>query len=279
MRNLRLFIIRNYFFFLYLFLQITGITLLVNFNNFQESSFSNSSSVLVGYLMEKKANLTDYFHLSDANQQLLDENVRLKNLLSELLASDSTLTIADRDSAGKLQYTYHGARVINNTIHAQDNFLTIDRGSNDGIAPDMGVTNGVSIVGFVKDVSEHYATVVSVLNKNFRLSVKLKKTNDHGLIQWEGQDPQRVTLTGITVDAPAQPGDTIVTRGASGKFPEGILVGTVEEVFQKPGAMHHTIIVHLSTPFNSVYHVYVIENHQMKEQLELESLLKEEEKK
>ncbi|MFN3343081.1 MAG: rod shape-determining protein MreC [Flavobacteriales bacterium] len=274
MRNLRLFIIRNYFFFLFLFFQVTALTMLVSSNNYQESTFMNSSSVFVGYLMEKKTEFSEYFSLKDANRNLLDENVRLKNMLMQIYAADSTKTIFQKDSTGNTQYTFRGAKVINNTVYAQDNFLTIDKGRRDGVAPDMGVTNGISIVGFVKDVSEHYATVVSVLNKNFVLSVKLKKTNDHGLIKWEGQDPQRVTLNGITVDAPAKTGDTIVTRGASGRFPEGVLVGIVEEVFQKPGAMHHSIIVRLSTPFHSVYHVYVVENHRMKEQLELEELLK-----
>lgn len=270
MRNLRLFIIKNYFFFLFLIFEIMALSLLVSSNDYQRTTFMNSSSESIGFLMDMKTEFTEYVNLKSANQQLVEENARLHNLLKSSQYDTAKDTLVIRDTAFIPQYTFRAAKVINNTQSMQDNFLTINRGRLDGVSPDMGVTNGSSIVGFVKDVSDHYATVVSVLNKNFVLSVKLRKTNDHGLIKWDGLDPKQVTLTGITVDAPVHTGDTVVTRGSSARFPENILVGFVKEVQQKPGSMHHTIFVELATNFNSVYHVYVIENHLQNEQQELE---------
>lgn len=233
----------------------------------------NSSNRTIGYIMEKKSDLTSYLYLQEINAQLVDENARLKNQLKDSYYITEKGSITFKDSSGIVQYQYLPAKVINNTVSMQDNYLTINRGSNDGVASGMGVSNGEAIVGIIKDVSPHYATIISVLNKNFVLSVKVKRTHDHGLIKWEGINNDEVILSGITVDAPIEKGDTIVTRGNSPKFPENILVGTVKEVILKPGSMHHHIVVDLSTDFNSVYHVYVIDNKFKNEQLDLENLL------
>lgn len=275
MRNLRLFILKNYFFFLFLVFELISITFLVSSNDYQRSTFMNSSSSAIGYIMEKKSNLTEYMSLSEINEQLLEENTYLRNQLQQSHYVIKKGQVEFRDTNGVLQYQFLPAHVINNTVNMQDNFLTINRGSDDGIQPGMGVSNGKSIVGIIKDVSPHYATVISVLNKNFVLSVKVKRTHDHGLIKWEGIRNDEVVLSGITIDAPIQAGDTIVTRGNSAKFPEGIVVGTVRDVIQKPGSMHHHIVIALSTNFNSVYRVYVIDNKFSKEQLELEEKLNE----
>jgi rod shape-determining protein MreC len=279
MRNLRLFIIKNYFFFLFLVFELMAISMYVSYNDHQRSAFMNSSSAFVGYIMETKAEWTEYWHLKDANEQLMTENATLLGYMPESYFEKNKGTMHFKDSNQLLQYTYMPAKVINVSTNTMDNFATLNRGSEDGIAPGMGVINGVSVVGFVKDVSAHYSTVVLVLNKKFTLSVMLRNSKEHGLIQWEGNNAREVLLTGVPMDATVNPGDTVVTRGASARFPENILVGRVKEVQQKPGSMHHHIIVELSTNFNALYHVYVVDNHFKQEQLELEQKLIEEKEK
>lgn len=271
MKNLRIFILKNYFFFLFLTFELISVSLLVSSNDFHKTTFINSSGTFIGGLMEKKAELTEYLHLKEINDDLLDENAKLKMLLKDSKYRLKKGRVVFTDSNSVVQYIYLPANVINNTVSQQNNFLTINRGSLDGVEKDMGVTNRKSIVGFVKDVSPHYATVVSVLNRNFVLSVKLINTNEHGLIRWDGKAVNEVELTGITVDAKVENGDTIVTRGSSARFPENILVGTVTDVTQKPGSMHHHITVKLATDFNSIYNVYVIDNKFRAEQKVLES--------
>jgi len=225
--------------------------------------------------MEKKAELTEYMHLKEINEDLLDENAKLKMLLKDSKYRLKKGKVVFTDSNSVIQYIYLPAKVINNTVSQQNNFITINRGSLDGVEKDMGVTNRKSIVGFVRDVSPHYATIVSVLNRNFVLSVKLQKSNDHGLIRWDGEAINEVELTGITVDAKVENGDTIVTRGSSARFPENILVGHITGVEQKPGSMHHHITVKLATDFNSLYNVYVIDNKYREEQKALETMQEE----
>lgn len=274
MRNLRNFLFKYYFFFLFLLFEFISLILLISNNNFHKNKFVKSSGNIVGIALEQKNKIQEYFNLKKINQQLVKENEYLKNQLINNYYTEDSVLIPVNDSTKKKQYFYIAAKVISNTINAQDNFLTLNKGSIAGIKPDMGIIYNDAIVGFIKDVSPHYSTAISVLNKNFVLSVKLKSTNDHGLIKWEGKNKTHVSLTGITGDVPVKPGDTVVTRGASAKFPEGKLVGVVSEVKQNPGSMYHIIEVKLFTDFSSLYNVYVIDNRFAEEQLELEEKIK-----
>jgi rod shape-determining protein MreC len=271
MRNLRIFIIKNYFFFLFLIFQLVSLSLLVSGNDYQRTSFLNSSNELVGYIMAKKSEITDYIHLKESNQQLMNENAFLHGLLKETKYEISKGQIEINDTNLKQQYTYLPARVINSTVSMQDNYFTLERGSSDKVRENMGVTDGFSIVGVVIAVSEHYSTVMSVLNKNFSLSVKLKKTNDFGLLKWEGRSNKTATIFDVPADANVEIGDTVVTSGASARFPMNILVGVVSEVTLSNDAQHHLITLKLATNFNSVHQVYVIDNAFAKEQIELEN--------
>jgi rod shape-determining protein MreC len=150
--------------------------------------------------------------------------------------------------------------------------LTINRGSLDGVQPEMGVVSNNAVVGFIKDVSEHYATVISVLNRNFKLRVRLKKTKDYGLISWDGGSSDIVILNDIPVDVTVKIGDTVTTRGASSRFPDNIIVGTVAEVDKSSGNMQ-MIKVKLACNFGSVYYVNVIDNKFRQEQEQLEKKL------
>jgi rod shape-determining protein MreC len=232
----------------------------------------NSSKTWVASFMEIKTEWTEYFYLKDVNESLSQENAELKNQLKESFYRKHKGKILVKDTAYQLQYYHLPARVINYTTDKQDNFLTINRGSLDGIQPEMGVVSNNAVVGFIKDVSDHYATVISVLNRDFKLRVRLKKTKDYGLISWDGGSSDIVILNDIPVDVTVNIGDTVTTRGASSRFPDNIIVGTVSGVDKSSGNMQ-VIKVRLACNFGSVYYVNVIDNKFRKEQEELEKKL------
>lgn len=274
MRNLRLFIIRYYFFFLFLSLQLLALIIYISSNELPWARFTNSSKTWVAWWMDVKTDWTEYFYLPEINDQLSEEIAELKNQSKESFYKKHKGKIAIRDTAYQLQYYHLPARVISYTTNKQNNFFTINRGSLDGVQPEMGVVSKNAVVGFVKDVSEHYATVISVLNRNFKLRVRLKKTKDYGLISWDGNSSDIVILNDIPVDVAVEKGDTVTTRGASSRFPDNIIVGTVEEVDNSSGNML-VIKVKLACNFGSVYYVNVIDNKFRKEQEELEKKLEE----
>lgn len=275
MRNLRLFIIRYYFFFLFLSLQLLAMIIYISSNQYPWARFINSSKNWVASWMDFKTEWTDYFNLKEINEQLAEENADLKNQLKSSFYKKQKGKKIIKDTTLQLQYYHLPARVINYTTNKQDNYLTINRGSLDGVQPEMGVISNDAVVGFVKDVSEHYATIISVLNRKFKLRVRLKKTKDYGLISWDGESASYVILNDIPVDVTVNIGDTVTTRGATSRFPDNIIVGTVFEVDNSSGNML-VIKVKLACNFSSVYFVNVIDNKFRVEQEELEKKLEEE---
>ncbi len=224
--------------------------------------------------MEVKTSWVDYFNLTEVNESLAAENSRLRNQLKSSYYQSNKGKISIKDTSGHLQYYHLPARVINYTTNKQDNFLTINRGSLDGVKPEMGVVSNNAVVGFVKDVSEHYASIISILNRNFKLRVRLKRNKEYGLISWDGDDPMHVNLNDIPVDVKVTVGDTVTTRGSNSRFPDNIIVGTVAEVINETGNTQ-IIKVKLACNFSSVYFVHVIDNIYGEEQESLENKMVE----
>lgn len=245
---------------------------MVRTNNFHNKAFMHSAGKVSGFILEKKNDVQQFFNLRTANEELKKENARLKSflLMSQYDTAKGIFTV--RDSSLINQFDYLPATVISGTVNKRNNYFTLDRGRADGVEPDMGVVAQNTIVGFVKEVTEHYCTVITLLNENFTQSVRMPSNGEHGLIHWEGSNTRLMYLSGIPLDATVKGGDTVVTRGTSGRFPPGHLVGTVYSVSRKQGSGHHSIQVKLSQDLNSVYHVYVIKNKFMKEIMKLDSL-------
>jgi rod shape-determining protein MreC len=126
-------------------------------------------------------------------------------------------------------------------------------------------------VGVVKDVSEHFSTVIPLINLNFAVSAELKKTGNFGLLRWDGKDYRYCGLYDVPGHVEIEEGDTLVTRGSSAIYPRDVPVGIVRTVEKKLGSNFHQIKVELSNDFNALRYVYVIENLMKEEQKELEA--------
>ena len=169
------------------------------------------------------------------------------------------------------QYKYLSAKVVNNSIHQRNNHIIINQGTEQGIKPGMGVISSKGLVGLVKDVSAHYSAVVSVLNGNTQISVKLKKNSYFGIMTWETDDNSNTaTLKKIPNHVDLQIGDTVLSKGASTIFPEGVLAGTVREFEAIPGSDFYDIKIKLTTNFANLSYVYIVKNLLKTEQQGLE---------
>ncbi len=270
MRNLFGFLKNNSNLFLFLFLEIIGLWLVTQNNQYQSSVAFNTSNALVGNVLTRYHNATNYLHLQVTNDSLSIENAMLKNKLQQKLFStaplDSTISI---DSAN-INYLFISAKVINNTITARNNYITLNKGSRHGIKPEMAVMTPAGIVGIVKAVSENFSTVVSVLHKDFRTSAKLNKTAEFGSLVWDGIDNRYATLTDLPGNAKIKKGDKLTTTAYSSAFPDNIPVGTVESFTQQNGTNFYTVKVKLSTDFGKLQYVYVVNNRRQAEQKNLE---------
>jgi rod shape-determining protein MreC len=268
MKNLFLFLWKNNFTIVFLLLQVFCFYLIIQNNKYQSTRWYHSSNQVTGEIMSAVSSVTQYLNLKNSNRDLAAENARLKSMLSAL-TEDTVPVYQNRDTTGK--YVFHAARVVNNSFIRRNNYITIDIGAQEGIRPEMGVIGPNGIVGQVQHVSDHYATVISLLHKNSRISAGFKNSRYFGSLSWPGMNPREALLSDIARHVKFAVGDTIVTTAYSALFPEGIMVGTVKDFEARDGSSFYQITITLSTDFTNLHYVYVVENKHQQEIKDLES--------
>ena len=266
MRHLFAYILKHYFFFLFLFLEIIAFSFIVQ-NNYQRATFLNSSGQITGTILYTFNNITEYFTLKKANHILAEENAQLRESLKGSFHTTDTLVYYQHDSLFK----FISAKVISKTVNKQKNYLMLNKGKSHGIEKDMGVITSNGIVGTVIDVSENFSRVMLILHEHNRINARIKKNNHIGNIEWDGKYYSQGLLTDIPTHVNLYKGDTIITSGNSYIFPEGILVGTVDEHLVNKGEKFNKARINFSVDYNNLYFVYVIINLMKEEQLNLEN--------
>jgi rod shape-determining protein MreC len=165
---------------------------------------------------------------------------------------------------------YIPADVVNNSVNRRNNYLTLNRGYKQGITRDMAVITSNGIVGYIKDVSANYCTVLSILNKDAKISAKVKRYDELGSLIWEGGDYRYGLLQDIGTHVKIAKGDSIVTSNFSDIFPSNIMIGTVESYAPREGGEFYNIKVKYSANLKNVTHVYIINNILRQEKIQLE---------
>jgi len=273
MRNLWIFVSRYNAFFFFIIFFITGIVLTVKNNAYQHSVALNSTNQIVGDVYNNLNVVKKYINLGAVNDSLATENAKLKTELLALRNIDTAKDITVRDTSGNPQYTYLAARVIKNSITLRNNIITINKGNLDGIAVGMPVISPVKgVVGYIRDVSDHLATIESLLHQKTFVSVSIKKNNAFGSLVWGDRnfDYRKAYIKEIPNHFKINLKDTVVTSTYS-KFPAGIPVGSVSNTGIATGGNFMTLEINLFNDFSTLQYVYVIKNKFAKEQEELEA--------
>ncbi|RPH32353.1 MAG: rod shape-determining protein MreC [Bacteroidales bacterium] len=264
MNSLLRFLEKYYFLLLFLILEGFSIWLLVDHNYYQKASFGKLSRGVISVIDNQIRSISNYFHFKQTNIEFMVENVALRNemekLKNRLEANKSNLT----DSIGSVKYTYSTAKVVNNTINKQNNFITLNVGSNEGIQSEMGVITKDGIVGVVASVTKNFSTVISLLNTNLKVSAKHSRSGTFGSLYWDGVNYRETILSEIPQHVNLTQGDTIVTSGYSTIFPPNIPLGIIEEFELKDGSFY-IVKVKLLSDFKRINNVYVIKSHQAAE--------------
>jgi rod shape-determining protein MreC len=277
MRNLLIFITKYNAFFLFLIFEISSLLIYVKYNSFQKATFINSTNQVTGNLYAKADEFKGYLSLKDVNDRLAKENADLRN---QLLSSKYVDTVAKHmvnDTIYKQQYEYIEAQVINNSINKRNNYLTISRGSKDGIAKGMGVISGTGVVGKVIYVGEHLSIVQSLLHKDSRFSAMLATNKEIGYLEWgDDLDPHKGLLVDVSNNAQPKIGEMVVTSELS-LFPAGIALGKVSNLKTKGGGFFLNMEVALAVDFSKLEYVYVVINRFAQEQAGLEAQEKKDE--
>ena len=271
MKNILFFIYKYYSFLLFFFLEVLAFMILYRFNHYQRASFLNYTGSAASVFYEGVNNTTTYFSLRRINDSLLAENARLRSQMLNSFYQNSFSLSEVNDTLYKQQYAYISANVVNNSVTKRNNYITIDKGRKHGLEPEMGVISSNGVVGIVMTVSDHYATVLSLLNNNCKISAMMKKNSAFGSLVWDGVDPKFARLLDVNKHVPIAVNDEIVTSNYSTIFPQGIAVGRIFAHSLEAGDNFHTIRVELYSDFSTLKNVFVIRNLMKGEQRNLEA--------
>ncbi|WP_158974458.1 rod shape-determining protein MreC [Cellulophaga sp. L1A9] len=254
------FIFRNKNLLLYLFLLFISLAFTIQSHSYHQSKFFNSANWLTGGVYKTSNGISSYFNLEKENQKLVDENMRLRRIIInneynaeipvDSLKLDSTL----------IDYTIISAKIIKNSYSNLDNYITLNKGSKNGIQQDMGVITPNGILGIIENTSGKFSRVQSILNRKSNLNAKLKNTDNFGSLIWDTKDFNTVQLIDIPRRIPIKVGDTILTGAASSIFPENIPIGTIKSFGLDVSKSSYTINISLFNDMSNLKNVYIINN-------------------
>ena len=263
MHNLLRFIKLNQFLLLFILIEGFSLALLLQNNSYQANKTVKFSMQYTSAIYNYTSSLSDYLALKATNDYLITENAKLHALLqNNEHFIDSTLL-------QNKNFNYIAAKVIKNSVKKRNNFITLNKGSKNGIKHGMGVITNEGVIGIVHSVSENYALVISLLHNKSATGIFLKKNMHTGILTWEGFDYRTATISDLPIHIPLNIGDTIITNSYSNIYPEGINIGIIAD-FNNNDDGFYTININLFEDFNNLRYVYVIHSKESEEQLLLE---------
>jgi cell shape-determining protein mreC len=274
MRNLLEFLAKYNHWFVFIILEVIGLVLLFQYNNYQGSVWFSSANVVSGKLYGWSSEAAAFFSLRGVNEELTRRNLYLEQqvrILSDSLAKTGRDSVALSQSQLSVlkKYRLIPAKVVSNTVNKADNFITIDKGAADGVHKDMGVACGSGVVGIVYMVSTHYSVVIPVLSLQSNIGCAIQGRGYFGVLHWAGGAVDMAYVDDIPRHAHFKLYEKVVTSGYSSIFPPGILVGTIKHVYNSADGLSYRLKVQLSTDFGKLRDVCVIDNAPMEERLQL----------
>ncbi len=191
------------------------------------------------------------------NQHLFLQNARL---FAELLRQQAALRDigelnAIKANAPQWAGQFKVARVVDRRFSATDNMLIINAGSRQGIARDMAVLTPDGLVGRVIDVSQNYAKVMPVINRNFMVSVISDSTRTNGLLAWRNGNERLAKIEHVPVSSRLLKGERVATSDYSTFASRGIPVGQIIRISKDK--LFYNVDVRLAVDFSSLSWVLV----------------------
>ncbi len=197
-------------------------------------------------------------HAAKENEELRREVARLKGQLTQ----QEELRLANQRLRGLLKlkaalsYPLVAAEVV--AVDPTDHFRTavINAGAKSGVKRLMPVVQVQGAVGRVVWTSPNYAKVLLLTDPNSAVDVIVQRSRVRGIVEGAGKGTLRLKY--ILHNDDVAPGDKLVSSGAAGVFPKGILVGTVRSVKKEPKGVFQVVEVEPAVDFSRLEEVLVI---------------------
>ncbi|NOZ61599.1 MAG: rod shape-determining protein MreC [Calditrichaeota bacterium] len=213
---------------------------------------------LMGIAHHDWTRVTDYFHLSHENQQLLQENTRLaleNNALQEMRLENERLRKM-LDFKKTMSMELLPAKVIGRREHGLVHSLALDVGVRDKVRRNMPLVVPAGLVGKVYRVGDDACLAQLLLDRNFRVSAVVQRSRVRGIVSWRGGDV--CLLNNVARRADVEIGDLVVTSGYGEIYPAGLPIGKVVKLDEDPRSLFLTIKLKPSVDFNKIEEVFII---------------------
>ncbi|NYF81391.1 rod shape-determining protein MreC [Granulicella arctica] len=133
------------------------------------------------------------------------------------------------------------AQVIGTSGSDLSRMVTLDKGSDDGLKPDMAVITPDGVVGKLRDVFPRTSQLLLLNDQTSGAGVILQSTRIRAVVR--GTPTGRLQIGNLTADSRIKPGDTVLTSGGDLVYPRGLNVGTIESIAPDPDHQPYTAIV------------------------------------
>jgi len=180
-------------------------------------------------------------------QQLGDLQVRLQQERGLAQQSQSLQKLLDLKTDTQLSTT--GATVIAGGASPEFRTITIDKGTGEGVRPDMAVIAPAGVVGRVIQPSTRAAKVQLLIDRNAAAGALIERTRAQGVVIGTGSDELRMDYVAGSADLKV--GDTVVTSGIDGIYPKGFVIGQIQSVKRGAGE-YSAIVIKPAVDFNSL---------------------------
>jgi rod shape-determining protein MreC len=263
MGSLYYLITRFYVLILFVILEAYAFSRIFKSHKYQEVRFYNTTGSITGTVLGYVNEFNTFIHLGTTNRQLAEENTRLRQIIAyqDEYPFDSTLP----GYSAVYRFHYIPAKIVNNSISRSINYITLDKGSKDGIEKGLGVISSNGVVGIITNVSENFSLVMSVISTKSLISVRHKNTNVLGNLRWNGEDAFTLQVDGFSKTLPIRKNDTILTAGFSSIFPPDILVATIRDLKPDESTSFYNVNVRLTNRINQLSYVYIVKNEKKKQ--------------
>ncbi len=274
MQNLIAFLTKNFHWLLFFVLEIVSVSLLFRYNSYQGSVWLSSANAVAGQVYKWQSGIEQYFHLTDRAWELSVRNVELEHELARArqeivrLKGDTAVMDSMMQSVVSELHLLH-AKVVSSTLRRPDNLITIDRGSDDGIMPDMGVVSGMGLVGVVYMTGSHYSVVMPLLNVHSRISCAIRGSGYFGYLSWDGNSAADAYMDDVPRHAQFKLGEYVETSGYSDIFPPGLTVGKIVGIGNSTDGLSYRLRIQLSTDFGCLRDVSIITDENFPERMRL----------
>jgi rod shape-determining protein MreC len=272
MRNLLIFLRRIRILLLFLFLEILALLVTVNKSTYHNAAFYQFFMEINSSILLVHSDVVSFFNLREENEKLVQENLQLRARLksSYIISDQREFTV--NDTLYRQEFEYMSANAINYTINYRNNYLTLDKGFNQGIEEGMGVYSPEGVVGVVEHVSPNYCLVKSFLHSDVSISTQVKNKGTIGTSVWDGINYNYAILNDVPLHVKVKVGDTLLTSSYSSIFPEGIPVGYIADISTDATRAFYTIRFRIAADFGNLSTVYIIRNLIKDELEELEKM-------